>query len=115
MKAEPHPLSGDRGADLHWSARALELARQADFRTSPNPMVGAVVLDRDGHLAGEGYHKAKGQPHAEEAALREAGDPARGGTVYASPEPCTHTHPQPSWADPLTEPGVRRPRTPMTD
>ena len=54
MKAEPHPLSGDRGADLHWSARALELARQADFRTSPNPMVGAVVLDRDGHLAGEG-------------------------------------------------------------
>src|SRR2546423_15421452 len=89
MKAEPHPLSGDRGADLHWSARALELARQADFRTSPNPMVGAVVLDRDGHLAGEGYHEAKGQPHAEAAALGEAGERARGGTVYVSFEPCT--------------------------
>src|SRR5256886_12139995 len=115
MKAEPHPLSGDRGADLHWSARALELARQADFRTSPNPMVGAVVLDRDGQLAGEGYHKARGQPHAEEAALREAGDRARGGTVYVSLEPCTHTHREPSCANALIEAGVRRVVISMTD
>ena len=115
MKAEPHPLSGDRGADLHWSARALELARKADFRTSPNPMVGAVVLDMDGHLAGEGFHEARGQPHAEEAALREAGDRARGGTVYVSLEPCTHTHREPSCANALIEAGVRRVVISMTD
>ena len=58
MTAEIQPLEST--SDLHWSARALELARRADYRTSPNPMVGAVVLDSQGHLAGEGYHRAQG-------------------------------------------------------
>ena len=104
-----------RDVDLHWSARALELARDADFRTSPNPMVGAVVLDSLGHLAGEGYHKAKGQPHAEEEALREAGDRARGGTVYVNLEPCTHLHRELSCASALIQAGVRRVVVSMTD
>jgi len=106
-------MTGD--VDLHWSARALELARTADFRTSPNPMVGAVVLDSFGHLAGEGYHKAKGQPHAEEEALREAGDRARGGTVYVNLEPCTHGHRELSCANALIQAGVRRVVVSMTD
>jgi len=106
-------MTGD--VDLHWSARALELARTADFRTSPNPMVGAVVLDSLGHLAGEGYHKAKGQPHAEEEALREAGDRARGGTVYVNLEPCTHVHRELSCANALIQAGVRRVVVSMTD
>src|SRR5437588_8324992 len=105
MTAEIHRpgdrRDGERIADRHWSARALELARKADFRTSPNPMVGAVVLDRDGRLAGEGYHEARGQPHAEAVALREAGDRARGGTAFVNLEPCTHSHREPPCAGAL--------------
>ena len=101
--------------DLHWSARALELARQADYRSSPNPMVGAVVLDRDGHLAGEGYHRAKGRPHAEEEALEAAGDRARGGTMYVNLEPCTHEHRHPSCAEAVIASGLYRIVISMSD
>ncbi len=89
-------------------ARALELARLADFRTSPNPMVGAVVLDSTGNLAGEGYHRAKGAPHAEQEALAAAGPRAAGGTIYVSLEPCTHEHRSPSCADAIIAAGVKR-------
>jgi diaminohydroxyphosphoribosylaminopyrimidine deaminase / 5-amino-6-(5-phosphoribosylamino)uracil reductase len=115
MTAEPHPPRGALETDLHWSARALELARKADFRTSPNPMVGAVLLDRDGHIAGEGYHRAKGEPHAEEEALRQAGERARGGTLYVSLEPCTHGHRNPSCADAIIASGVYRVVVAMAD
>src|SRR6266700_122539 len=71
-------------------ARAIELARTADYRTSPNPMVGAVVLDSAGTLAGEGFHAAKGSPHAEEMALAAAGAKAGAGTIYVNLEPCAH-------------------------
>lgn len=113
MTAETHPL--DRAADLQWSARALELALQADYRTSPNPMVGAVILDSEGHVAGEGFHKAKGQPHAEEEALAEAGERARGGTLFVNLEPCTHLHRELSCAAALIEAGVGRVVVSMTD
>ncbi|HSS60018.1 MAG TPA: bifunctional diaminohydroxyphosphoribosylaminopyrimidine deaminase/5-amino-6-(5-phosphoribosylamino)uracil reductase RibD [Candidatus Limnocylindrales bacterium] len=115
MTADQHSLGGERSVDLHWSARALELARKADFRTSPNPMVGAVVLDREGHLAGEGYHRAKGEPHAEQEALHQAGDRARGGTLYVNLEPCTHAHRQPCCADAVIAAGVYRVVVSMTD
>ena len=115
MTADASPLGSDRDADLAWSARALELARKADFRTSPNPMVGAVVLDKDGRLAGEGYHLGPGTPHAEEAALAEAGDRARGGTIYVSLEPCTHAHRDPSCADAVIESGAYRVVVSMQD
>jgi len=106
MAADLHPLGSS--ADLHWSARALELAAKADFRTSPNPMVGAVVLDKEGRVAGEGYHRAKGRPHAEEEALEQAGDRAKGGTLYVNLEPCTHAHREPCCADAVIESGVYR-------
>lgn len=115
MTAETHPLESERSADLHWSARALELALQADFRTSPNPMVGAVVLDREGHLAGEGFHKGPGQPHAEEEALAQAGERAKGGTLYVNLEPCTHTHRTPNCADAVIESGIYRTVISMID
>jgi len=108
-------MSADRSVDLHWSARALELAQKADYRTSPNPMVGAVVVDREGRLVGEGYHAAKGEPHAEEIALRQAADRARGATLYVNLEPCTHAHRNPSCAEALIEAGVRRAVISMTD
>jgi diaminohydroxyphosphoribosylaminopyrimidine deaminase/5-amino-6-(5-phosphoribosylamino)uracil reductase len=115
MTAEMRPLESDRSADLHWSARALELAQKADYRTSPNPMVGAVVLDREGHLAGEGFHRAAGQPHAEQEALAQAGDRAKGGTLYVNLEPCTHAHRNPSCADAVVEAGIYRAVISMTD
>jgi diaminohydroxyphosphoribosylaminopyrimidine deaminase/5-amino-6-(5-phosphoribosylamino)uracil reductase len=100
---------------MHWAARAIELARQADYRTSPNPMVGAVVLDPEGHVAGEGFHREAGQPHAEEEALSVAGDRARNGTLYVNLEPCAHEHRSPSCAQVVIDAGVRRVVVSMTD
>ena len=78
-------------------------------------MVGAVVLDRKGQLAGEGYHRAAGEPHAEQEALAQAGERARGGTLYVNLEPCTHAHRNPCCADAAIESGVRRAIISMTD
>jgi diaminohydroxyphosphoribosylaminopyrimidine deaminase/5-amino-6-(5-phosphoribosylamino)uracil reductase len=105
----------ERNLDLHWAAHAIELARQADYRTSPNPMVGAVVVGPDGLVAGEGYHREAGQMHAEEQALAAAGDRARGGTVYVNLEPCSHAHRNPSCAQALVDAGVRRVVASMVD
>ncbi|HZK72829.1 MAG TPA: bifunctional diaminohydroxyphosphoribosylaminopyrimidine deaminase/5-amino-6-(5-phosphoribosylamino)uracil reductase RibD [Clostridia bacterium] len=101
--------------DRHWSARALELALQADYRTSPNPMVGAVILDSAGELAGEGYHKGAGGPHAEQDALEAAGDQAQDGTLYVNLEPCSHAHRTPSCADAIIQAGLRRVVISMSD
>lgn len=72
-----------------WMQRALKLARQAEGYTSPNPIVGSVVV-RDGQLVGEGYHQRAGMPHAEIEALHAAGDAAQGATLYVTLEPCNH-------------------------
>ena len=71
--------------------RAVELSRAALGRTSPNPPVGAVVLDRTGEVVGEGITQPPGGPHAEVVALRQAGVRAYGGTVAVTLEPCAHT------------------------
>jgi diaminohydroxyphosphoribosylaminopyrimidine deaminase/5-amino-6-(5-phosphoribosylamino)uracil reductase len=78
-------------------------------------MVGAVVLDAEGHVAGEGYHREAGQPHAEEEALAAAGDRARQGTLYVNLEPCSHEHRTPSCAQLVIDAGVRRVVVSMTD
>lgn len=75
--------------DLKYMELALELAGKALGRTSPNPMVGAVVV-KDGRIVGKGYHARAGTPHAEIHALREAGDDAVGATLYVTLEPCCH-------------------------
>ncbi len=69
--------------------RALDLARQAKGRTSPNPLVGAVIV-KAGKVIGEGYHQKAGTPHAEVHALNAAGENARGATLYTNLEPCCH-------------------------
>ncbi|MDK1473337.1 bifunctional diaminohydroxyphosphoribosylaminopyrimidine deaminase/5-amino-6-(5-phosphoribosylamino)uracil reductase RibD [Streptomyces sp. 549] len=71
--------------------RAVALASRGAGLTSPNPVVGCVVLDRTGRAVGEGWHKRAGGPHAEIHALAEAGDDARGGTAVVTLEPCHHT------------------------
>ena len=75
--------------DSHWMAHALMLAEQARGLTSPNPMVGAVLV-RDGVPVGDGFHARAGAPHAEALALRVAGSRAEGATLYVTLEPCTH-------------------------
>ncbi len=88
--------------------RALALARRGAGWTSPNPMVGAVVLDSDGQKAGEGWHRAFGGPHAEAEALAEAGDRARGGTLYVTLEPCNHHGKTPPCAEAVIAAGISR-------
>ncbi len=109
------PTDPDPNLDLRWVARAIELARQADFRTSPNPMVGAVVLDSNGALAAEGYHRQAGTRHAEQEALEAAGERARGGTLFVNLEPCSHAHRDPSCAQAVVSAGVRRVVISMVD
>ena len=112
---ELNPTDNDQSVDLHWAARALELARQADYRTSPNPMVGAVVVDAGGLLAGEGFHRQAGQPHAEEEALAAAGERAMNGTLYVNLEPCAHAHRTPSCAQAVIDAGLTRVVVSMRD
>ena len=87
--------------------RALELATRGWGQVSPNPLVGAVVV-RDGRIVGEGWHARFGEAHAEVAALAQAGDQARGATVYVTLEPCAHFGKTPPCADALVAAGVRR-------
>lgn len=74
-------------ADAAWMEHALSLARRAEGTTNPNPMVGAVVV-RNGVVVGEGFTQPYGGPHAEWRALEQAGEAARGATLYVSWEPC---------------------------
>ncbi|MEZ5318454.1 MAG: bifunctional diaminohydroxyphosphoribosylaminopyrimidine deaminase/5-amino-6-(5-phosphoribosylamino)uracil reductase RibD [Vicinamibacterales bacterium] len=77
--------------DAAMMARARFLAERGRGTTSPNPIVGAVVVDRDGVIVGQGAHRQAGGPHAEVVALDEAGARARGATLYVTLEPCCHT------------------------
>jgi len=94
-------------ADQIWMRRALDLAARARGRTSPNPMVGAVLV-KDGQLIGEGFHAYAGSDHAEVAALRDAGPAARGATLYVSLEPCCHYGRTPPCVDQILQAGIRR-------
>lgn len=94
-------------ADGRWMDRALELAERGWGRTFPNPLVGAVVV-KDGRAVGEGCHEEHGAPHAEVRALREAGEAARGATLYVNLEPCRHTGKTPPCTRAVVDAGVRR-------
>jgi len=94
--------------------RALRIAARGAGRTSPNPLVGAVLV-RDGAVVGEGYHHAIGEPHAEAIALGAAGERARGATLYLTLEPCAHQGRTPPCVDAIRAAGVARVVAAMRD
>ena len=80
--------------------RCFELARQGEGAVSPNPLVGCVVLDRDGNIISEGYHSKYGENHAErDALLKLRNGEERGGTLIVNLEPCSHFGKTPPCAD----------------
>ncbi|MER7725802.1 bifunctional diaminohydroxyphosphoribosylaminopyrimidine deaminase/5-amino-6-(5-phosphoribosylamino)uracil reductase RibD [Streptomyces sp. NPDC096323] len=98
----------DTAADTTAMRRAVTLAARGLGSTSPNPVVGCVVLDATGQPVGEGFHQRAGGPHAEIHALRAAGAKARGGTAYVTLEPCNHTGRTGPCAQALIEAGIAR-------
>ncbi|MBI3325015.1 MAG: bifunctional diaminohydroxyphosphoribosylaminopyrimidine deaminase/5-amino-6-(5-phosphoribosylamino)uracil reductase RibD [Candidatus Omnitrophica bacterium] len=100
--------------DIRFMRLALRLAARAIGDTAPNPVVGAVVVNR-GRVVGKGHHARVGLPHAEVVALRRAGSKARGATLYASLEPCNHTGRTGPCCDAILEAGIRRVVAAMVD
>jgi diaminohydroxyphosphoribosylaminopyrimidine deaminase/5-amino-6-(5-phosphoribosylamino)uracil reductase len=100
--------AGDRSsADHRFMERALALAANGLGLAAPNPMVGAVVV-AGGEIVGEGWHEGPGTPHAELIALREAGERARGATLYTTLEPCSHQGRTPPCAPAVARAGIER-------
>jgi diaminohydroxyphosphoribosylaminopyrimidine deaminase/5-amino-6-(5-phosphoribosylamino)uracil reductase len=102
-------------SDERLMRRALELAERGRGLTSPNPMVGAVVVGPSGEVVGEGVHQRAGGPHAEVTALRAAGSHTRGATLYVTLEPCAHHGRTPPCAQAVVEAGVARVVAPLAD
>lgn len=100
--------------DTVFMRRALDLAAKGIGRTSPNPLVGSVVV-RDGVVLGEGYYREYGGQHAEPQALEEAGDGARGAALYVTLEPCCHQGSRPPCTDAIIASGIARVHVAMTD
>ena len=94
-------------SDEKYMRLALRLARKARGKTSPNPMVGAVVV-RGKSIVGSGYHHRAGEPHAEVLALRQAGKKARGATLYLNLEPCDHFGKTPPCTQAILKAGIKR-------
>src|SRR5437660_7897037 len=90
-----------------WMRRALELAERGRGYVEPNPLVGAVLV-QGGRMVGEGWHRRYGEAHAEVNALAEAGEAARGATLYVTLEPCCHHGKTPPCTDAVLRAGVRR-------
>lgn len=101
-------------ADHAHMARALQLAAQGLYTTTPNPRVGCIIV-KDGQIVGEGWHQRAGTPHAEIHALQAAGHAAHGATAYVTLEPCSHHGRTPPCAEALIQAGVARVISAMSD
>ena len=101
-------------ADRELMRQALALASRGLYTTTPNPRVGCVVV-KDGTIVGSGWHERAGLPHAEALALKEAGERARGATLYLTLEPCSHHGRTPPCVDAIIPAGVRRVVAAMQD
>ena len=105
----------DRTVDEQFLQQALDLAHLGVGLASPNPCVGAVIVDAHGNVIGTGSHTYAAIKHAEVLALEQAGDKARGGTLYINLEPCSHQGRTPPCADAVIAAGIRRVVASMND
>src|SRR5213082_3577874 len=95
--------------------RALELARQGVALASPNPQIGAVIVSSQGEIIGEGFHTYDGMKHAEVLAAEQAGERARGATLYLNLEPCSHAGRTAACSDAVIRAGINRVYAAMSD
>lgn len=97
----------DKALDEKYMSKAIELAKRGIGAVNPNPLVGAVIV-KDDKIIAEGWHKKFGGPHAEVWALNEAGENAKGATIYVTLEPCSHQGKTPPCAKRIVEAGIKR-------
>jgi diaminohydroxyphosphoribosylaminopyrimidine deaminase/5-amino-6-(5-phosphoribosylamino)uracil reductase len=108
-------LDSPNQTDERFLRRALDLARRGIGRASPNPYVGALVVDSGGEVVGSGFHTYEGVKHAEVLAIEQAGGKARGSVLYINLEPCSHQGRTPPCADAVIASGIRRVVASMAD
>ncbi len=101
-------MSKKNGSNTQWMKRAIFLASLGKNTTSPNPKVGAVILDKNGHLIAEGFHFKAGMPHAEAMAFNNLKKDAKGGTMYVNLEPCCHHGKTPPCVDKVISSGIKK-------
>jgi diaminohydroxyphosphoribosylaminopyrimidine deaminase / 5-amino-6-(5-phosphoribosylamino)uracil reductase len=106
--------AADPDEDLRWMEAALNLGSRSLGLATPNPAVGAILV-KDGAVVGRGATAPGGRPHAERIAIAEAGEPARGATLYVTLEPCSHFGASPPCVDAIVEAGVSRVVSAMED
>lgn len=97
---------GTQMTDEQYMRRAIELAKRGMGYTSPNPMVGAVIV-KDGRIIGEGWHERYGELHAERNALKHCKESPRGAEMYVTLEPCCHHGKQPPCVEAVIEAGIK--------
>ena len=108
-------LPEDQKIWVPWMRRAIQLALLAEGMTSPNPLVGAVVLNSGGKLVGEGFHSGAGNAHAEIEALAQAGYKSVNGTIVVTLEPCCHQGLTPPCTEAIIKAGLKRVVVGMVD
>ncbi len=101
-------MSENNVSHKKWMKRAIFLASLGKNTTSPNPRVGAVILDKNGNLISEGFHFKAGMPHAEAMAFNNLKKDARGGSMYVNLEPCCHQGKTPPCVDKVISAGIRK-------
>ncbi len=101
-------MSESKISNTKWMKRAIFLASLGNGKTSPNPMVGAVILDKNGNLISEGFHYKAGMPHAEAMAFNNLNKDARGGSMYVNLEPCCHQGKTPPCVDKVISSGIKK-------
>ena len=101
-------MSSDNPIHKKWMIRAIRLASLGKGFTSPNPLVGAVILDKKGELISEGFHQKSGMPHAEAMAFNNLKHDPFGGTLYVNLEPCCHSGKTPPCVDRIISSGIKK-------